>query len=143
MEEQQLWFDNRELYNKTTLQHCFRWGLQPNYSTITLSLRYNRGRGGPLSLSIHENEFEPEFNFAYPLYPPYYGLSYQRGFCEFLRPYGWMKYAIRVVGKYESDDWLGVSANPNRTFCVQGEWPVSYHGTAGMCVGPIVKKVIG
>jgi hypothetical protein len=45
-----------------------------------------------------------------------------RGGLEYRRPYGWKRYAIKVIGKYEDDVWLGSSNGPN-------EWPVSYHGT--------------
>ena len=33
------------------------------------------------------------------------------------------------VGKYKDDTWLGTTAPTNRTSSVEGEWPVSYHGT--------------
>ena len=45
-----------------------------------------------------------------------------RGSLEYHRPYGWKRYAIKVVGKYEDEVWLGSNNSPN-------EWPVSYHGT--------------
>ena len=46
---------------------------------------------------------------------------FTRGGVEYHRPCGWMRYAIKVLGKYEDDIWLGSNNNPN-------EWPVSYHG---------------
>lgn len=53
---------------------------------------------------------------------------YQRGGEVYRRPYGWYRHGIKVLGKYESDAWLG---NQKRsTESVPGEWPVSYHGTS-------------
>ncbi|CAF1247316.1 unnamed protein product [Didymodactylos carnosus] len=45
-----------------------------------------------------------------------------RGGVEYRRPCGWKRFAIRVIGKYENEEWLGCSNG-------LGEWPVSYHGT--------------
>jgi len=41
--------------------------------------------------------------------------------------YGWKRIAIKVVGRYGNDDWLG--ANGLRTKESSGEWHVAYHGT--------------
>lgn len=51
------------------------------------------------------------------------GIRFTRGGFEYRRPYGWKRFAIKVIGKYETDAWLGSSNGPN-------EWPVSYHGTS-------------
>jgi len=50
------------------------------------------------------------------------GTRFTRGGVEYRRPCGWKRYAIKVVGKYEDEVWLGSNNSPN-------EWPVSYHGT--------------
>jgi len=50
------------------------------------------------------------------------GKRFTRGSVEYRRPCGWKRYAIKVVGKYEDEIWLGSNDSPN-------EWPVSYHGT--------------
>ena len=55
------------------------------------------------------------------------GKKYVRGGHEYQRPYGWFRNALSVVGKYESDAWLG--SNGIRTASTRGEWPVAYHGT--------------
>ena len=49
-----------------------------------------------------------------------------------------MRYAIRVLGKYENDDWLGPDGN--RTSQSSGEWPVSYFGTDISSAEKIVKE---
>ncbi|KAJ2986362.1 hypothetical protein NUW58_g5065 [Xylaria curta] len=48
--------------------------------------------------------------------------SFKRGGETYKRPCGWLRYALKVNGKFDSDVWLGSSNAP-------GEWPVSYHGT--------------
>ncbi|CAF1467171.1 unnamed protein product [Adineta steineri] len=50
------------------------------------------------------------------------GKSFTRGGLEYRRPCGWKRFAIKVVGKYENEIWLGSDNSP-------GEWAVSYHGT--------------
>uniref|UniRef100_A0A915DP57 Uncharacterized protein n=1 Tax=Ditylenchus dipsaci TaxID=166011 RepID=A0A915DP57_9BILA len=48
-----------------------------------------------------------------------------RGGKPYTKPYGCMRYAISVVGKYPpNDNWLGGNGVPN-----EEEWPVAYHGT--------------
>ena len=49
-------------------------------------------------------------------------MSFSRGGEVYKRPCGWLRYALKMGGKYGSDTWLGSSNAP-------GEWPVSYHGT--------------
>ena len=48
--------------------------------------------------------------------------KFYRGGLEYKRPCGWKRYALKVVGKYENDEWLGDSGGDS-------EWAVSYHGT--------------
>uniref|UniRef100_A0A915DM04 PARP catalytic domain-containing protein n=1 Tax=Ditylenchus dipsaci TaxID=166011 RepID=A0A915DM04_9BILA len=48
-----------------------------------------------------------------------------KGGKPYTKPYGCMRYAISVVGKYPPNDhWLGGNGVPN-----EEEWPVAYHGT--------------
>ena len=57
------------------------------------------------------------------------GTKYYRGGKLYYRPYGWMRYGLKVLGKYDNGDntWLGEDGI--RTKSSAGEWPVSYHGT--------------
>ena len=57
------------------------------------------------------------------------GTKYYRGEKLYYRPYGWKRYGLKVLGKYDNGDntWLG--ENGIRTISCSGEWPVSYHGT--------------
>lgn len=51
------------------------------------------------------------------------------------RPYGWDRCAIRVLGKYSNNVWLG---QPGLRFGPStGEWAVSYHGTKVDNIGSI------
>ena len=53
--------------------------------------------------------------------------TYMRGKFEYHRPYGWYRYGLNVIGKYDDDKWLGPDGI--RTDTSPDEWPVSYHGT--------------
>lgn len=54
-----------------------------------------------------------------------------RGGRSYNRPWGWKRYAFSVLGKFGDDDWIGAN-QPRKNECasVEGEWPVSYHGTS-------------
>eukprot|EP01103_Thecamoeba_quadrilineata_P006528 TRINITY_DN16255_c0_g1_i1.p1 TRINITY_DN16255_c0_g1~~TRINITY_DN16255_c0_g1_i1.p1 ORF type:complete len:348 (-),score=28.81 TRINITY_DN16255_c0_g1_i1:4-1047(-) len=67
-------------------------------------------------------QLEPEFDkdFSIPNTPTTYAL---RGGHPYNRPTGWKRYALKVKGKYENDDWLESSNG-------YSEWPVTYHGTS-------------
>ena len=109
------------------------YGLQPR-STIYFALRL-RGGGGPLTVST--DELAPHFDYDFT-YAKDDGKQYMRGGFEYKRPYGWTRYAVNVVGRYENDDWLGPDGI--RTSQASGEWPVSYHGTNRDRAEKIVKE---
>eukprot|EP00111_Clytia_hemisphaerica_P023166 TCONS_00068155-protein len=71
--------------------------------------------------------------FLHPKYDYQYGAAdktqFSRGNRRFIRPCGWMKKALRVLGKYENNTWLGVAGRQSETQSAGGEWPVAYHGT--------------
>ena len=54
------------------------------------------------------------------------GTEYYRGGKRYYPPYGWKRFGLNVLGKYDEDDWLGEYGN--RTESTPGEWPVAYHG---------------
>ena len=45
----------------------------------------------------------------------------KRGSEPYYPPLGWIGYGLKVIGKYENDNWLGMNDNPQ-------EWCVAYHG---------------
>ena len=65
------------------------------------------------------------------------GTKYYRGGHEYHRPYGWQRHAIKVLGRFEDDTWLGERGQRNGSS--DGEWPVSYHGTGHSVSGSIAQ----
>ena len=61
-----------------------------------------------------------------------YGKTFSRGGMNYIRPCGWYRLALAVVGKYPSDAWIG-PLNGVRQVGEEaeypGEWAVCYHGT--------------
>ena len=121
---------NKRLEDDRTVKD---YGLQPR-STIYFALRL-KGGGGPLTVST--DELAPEFDRDFTGERDD-GKHYMRGGFEYKRPYGWTRYAVNVVGRYENDDWLGPDGI--RTSQASGEWPVSYHGTNRDRAEKIVKE---
>lgn len=54
--------------------------------------------------------------------------KFYRGNYLYTRPCGWDRKALKVLGRYGNNAWLG--AGGMRTESSVGEWPVSYHATA-------------
>ena len=109
----------------------------------TLCVLY-RLRGGEqkvvMQFSISRDQLAPKYDLDLTRVQDD-GKTYMRGEFEYKRPYSWYRYALKVVNKYESNDWLG--PNGIRTHTVQGEWPVAYHGTrqsSHNCVQKIVAE---
>lgn len=63
--------------------------------------------------------------------------KFYRGGYLYTRPCGWDRKALKVLGRYGSNAWLG--AGGVRTESSEGEWPVSYHGTARGAGGNIAQ----
>ncbi|KAI3370585.1 hypothetical protein L3Q82_007154 [Scortum barcoo] len=59
---------------------------------------------------------------------PLINLTYSRGGEKYERPYGWYRFGLKVLHKYEDNAWLG--PDNRSTASAPGEWPVSYHGTS-------------
>ncbi|KAM9770461.1 uncharacterized protein ACNS7B_010133 [Menidia menidia] len=54
--------------------------------------------------------------------------TYCRGGEVYERPCGWYRFGLKVLNKYDGNEWLGNSFRSTQS--VPGEWPVSYHGTS-------------
>ena len=54
--------------------------------------------------------------------------TFYRGNFVYTRPCGWQRKAMKVIGEYGDDKWLG--GGGIRTNTTPGEWPVSYHSAA-------------
>ena len=61
--------------------------------------------------------------------------NFYRGAFVYTRPYGWQRKAMKVIGEYGDDTWLG--GGGIRTDTTPGEWPVSYHSAATSAQGNI------
>lgn len=108
-----LLYHNKNLEDEATLQ-------QSNIATdSTLFMIVSVEQIAP-SFRMNEQTFlDPQYDYQY-------GTSdgtnrFSRGNRNFVRPCGWTKKALRVLGKYGDDSWL----NSN----IGGSWPVAYHGT--------------
>lgn len=121
VDQLRLIYAGRQLLNHQTVND---YSIQPD-ETIHAVL-YLCGGGAPLPRAFNTNELDPEFDYDFSDVKDD-GKRYMRGGFEYKRPYGWKRIAIKVVGRYGNDDWLG--PNGLRTKEASEEWPVSYHGT--------------
>jgi hypothetical protein len=64
--------------------------------------------------------------------------KFYRGDYLYTRPCGWDRKALKVLGRYGNNAWLG--AGGMRTESSAGEWPVSYHATAKGRSGNIAQE---
>jgi hypothetical protein len=74
-------------------------------------------------------------------YPDTAGSGWAGKPIPYYRPYGWKRYALKVLGRYGGNDWIG--SNGIRTETDSLEWPVSYHGTKRESVPYIVPNKEG
>lgn len=128
-------FDGTQLEGSRTLSD---YGIGHG-STVAVVFRL-RGGGfgpGPSALRLFTDELDCRYDFDFSNLKDD-GKTYMRGGFVYRRPYGWKRIAIKVVGKYENDDWLG--PNGIHTEQASGEWPVSYHGTDILRANPILKE---
>ena len=69
---------------------------------------------------------DPEYDYDFTNYQGD-DTNCTRGGYPYRRPAGWNRKAVRVIGKYEDEVWLGEKGW--RDYSSPGEWIVSYHGT--------------
>ena len=117
--DQQLMFDRKRLEDHQTISEL----KIPPSATIFLLVRT---RGGGPDFQLDPDELDPSYNYDFTNQSDD-GKTYMRGGKPYKRPYGWKRFAVKVLNVYESNTWLG--PNGMRTEQAQGEWPVSYHGT--------------
>jgi len=77
---------------------------------------------------IPDDFFDPMFDFDFTNMSKPNSESCMRGDEPYQRPYGWMRFALKVRDIYpDGNAWLGSDGWRSRS--APGEWPVSYHGT--------------
>ena len=119
---QRLIHASKELQDHQTIESA---GI-PHGSTLYLVITLPGGGGG---YQMDSSLLDPSFDYDFTVGRDD-GKVYMRGGFVYHRPYGWKRYAVKVLGvpEYGGDQWLG--PNGIRTETLGGEWPVSYHGTA-------------
>lgn len=112
------------------------YGIKSHGAYLHMVLKLRGGGGTARPFSLNSDELDPKYDFDFSNLKDD-GETYMRGGFVYRRPYGWRRLAIKVVGKYDNDDWLGPDGI--RTEQATGEWPVSYHGTDIMRANQIAK----
>ncbi|XP_022620246.1 uncharacterized protein LOC111235950 [Seriola dumerili] len=102
-------------------------GLQ-SYFPLSQDVRENQTtKELELHIKINEEEFfDPGFDYDFTHLTD--TQTYWRGGEKYERPCGFKRFALKVLGKYDDDTWLGTSYRSTES--LEGEWPVSYHGTS-------------
>lgn len=95
-------------------------------SVVTIHVERRLVGGGVCPKFLDPLNLDPYYDFDFTSRRPD-GRVFNRGGFTYSRPYGWNRFALKVKGKHENDDWLGSPGN--RTETTDKEWPVSYHGT--------------
>ncbi|XP_063067960.1 uncharacterized protein LOC134459527, partial [Engraulis encrasicolus] len=76
---------------------------------------------------MDDDFFEPRFDCDFTHMTD--TATYTRGGEVYKRPYGWRRFALKILNKYpDGNAWLGPAGH--RTTSDPNEWPVSYHGTS-------------
>jgi ubiquitin len=112
IKQQRLLYDNRELRNDRTFDY---YNIK-NGSTLHLALEFKE-KIKIFSDDLLDSKYDYDFTMINDN-----GKVYTRGGETYNRPCGWKRIALKVLGKYENDDWLGLNDD-------KSVWPVAYHGT--------------
>ena len=91
-----------------------------NNSTVTLSVRV-RGGSKVVVQYLDSTHMDPTWDYDFTNESDG-NKTFTRGGYPYSRPCGWKRIAIKVIGKYGDETWLGQTNS-------KGEWAVSYHGT--------------
>ena len=128
---QRLIFEGKQLEGQQTL---VSYGITAE-CTIHLMLRLSGG--GMPTFYVDDSLLDPQYDYDFTHLRDT-GAKFYRGDREYHRPYGWKRFALKVLGRHEDDVWLGRAGS--RCASSPGEWPVSYHGTGIASTGNIAQE---
>ncbi len=123
--QQRIIYNGKEFENSKTLSDY----KIDNKTTLHIVLKqlltlYSKKPEKQEEYHIPNNLFDPQYDYDFT-YINDTNKKFMRGGLEYKRPCGWKRFALKVSGKYENDNWL-----TDKGTCINdSEWAVSYHGT--------------
>lgn len=131
VEQQRLIYGNQQLENDKTVSDYSIGNL------ATLHIVMMLPDGGNALYYLDGSLLAPNYDYDFT------GVNdgdtkFYRGTYVYTRPCGWQRKAMKVVGQYSNDVWLG--GGGIRTETTAGEWPVSYHSSASAAGGNIAQE---
>ena len=118
IDRQRLIFSGKQLEDDRTLED---YGITQEH-TLHVILKLTGG-GVPPVFTLDNTLLDPAFDYDFTGLKDE-GTKFTRGGHTYHRPYGWRRYALKVLGKYGGDTWLRKKGY--RLDSSPGEWPVSY-----------------
>ena len=120
-EQQRLIFEDQQLDNDKTVSD-YSIG---NHATLHIVMMLKSG--GNSLYYLDNTLLAPSFDYDFTNVTDG-STTFYRGQFVYTRPCGWQRKAMKVIGQYGDDRWLG--GGGIRTDTTPGEWPVSYHSPA-------------
>ena len=129
-EQQRLIFDDKQLENDKTVSD---YSIS-NHSVLHIVLMLRTGADS--LYYIDSSLLDPSYDYDFTNVTDG-DKKFRRGDFVYTRPCGWQRKAIKVIGVYGDNRWLG--GGGIRTDTTPGEWPVCYHSAASSPEGNIAE----